>query len=153
MKEIAVVLHGNLLRENIPRLERLAQVPVDVRWLPDDIDEPAYRKAVAQADALVATELRHDISDLRSLKLVQVPAAGYEKIDFDCLPSSTPVCRAGGHGDGIAEYLLMAVLAANHRLIEVDQELRQGRWTSRGAYRRPLRGLLVFSAISDGTKS
>jgi len=144
---VRVVLHGTAVSENEARLRRHARYPVEVTHLPDAVGLQEFRKAMAHADVLVATELKHDLRDFAGLRLLQVHAAGYERIDFDCLPSSTPVCRATGHGPGIAEYVLMAALAANHKLVVVDQSLRKGRWQFRGAYHRPHRRELSSSSV------
>ena len=62
------------------------------------------------------------------LRLVQVPGAGVDRIDRAALPAGAVVANAYGHERGIAEYVLGAMLAWNHRFIAVDASLRRGRW-------------------------
>ncbi|WP_314325068.1 2-hydroxyacid dehydrogenase [Paenarthrobacter ilicis] len=65
------------------------------------------------------------------LKVVQITAAGTEHIAAGCLPPGTTVANAGGHGRSIAEHVLMVVLAARRQLLNVDPDLREGRWANR----------------------
>lgn len=133
-----IALAGAPVIENRRRLEQ-AGLDVEVRDVPDGLSAADYRAAVADATVIVGTELPHDVSDLAGLKLFQVHAAGYDKVPFARLPATATICRSGGHGPAIAEYVLMALLAASHRLPQVDRHLRAGNWADRGMYLRPLR--------------
>jgi len=62
------------------------------------------------------------------VRLVQVPGAGVDRIDRGALPPGAMVANAYGHERGIAEYVLGAMLAWNHRFVSVDAHLRRGRW-------------------------
>jgi phosphoglycerate dehydrogenase-like enzyme len=71
------------------------------------------------------------------LRLVQVPGAGVDRIDREALPPGTVVANAYGHETGIAEYVLGAMLAWNHRFVAVDASLRRGRWEAAWSHDAP----------------
>src|SRR4029453_2828910 len=62
------------------------------------------------------------------LRLVQVPGAGVDRVDRRALPASAVVANAYGHDRGIAEYVLGAMLAWNHRFAWVASGLSSGPW-------------------------
>jgi phosphoglycerate dehydrogenase-like enzyme len=71
------------------------------------------------------------------LRLVQVPGAGVDRVDRRALPASAVVANAYGHDRGIAEYVLGAMLAWNHRFVSVDASLRRGRWEAAWSHDAP----------------
>jgi phosphoglycerate dehydrogenase-like enzyme len=71
------------------------------------------------------------------LRLVQVPGAGVDRVDRRALPASAVVANAYGHDRGIAEYVLGAMLAWNHRFVSVDASLRGGRWEAAWSHDAP----------------
>lgn len=86
---------------------------------------------VRDLDFLIAAKVtREMIAAAPRLKLIQAPGVGYDGIDLDAagergIPVAITVC---GNPVEVAEYTLMAMLAASRRLVELDRELRRGRW-------------------------
>lgn len=86
---------------------------------------------VRDLDFLIAAKVtREMIAAAPKLKLIQAPGVGYDGIDLDAagergIPVAITVC---GNPVEVAEYTLMAMLAASRRLVELDRELRRGRW-------------------------
>ena len=70
---------------------------------------------------------------------MQLQAAGYDRIAFDCLPPQAAVCNAFGHERAIAEYVLMTMLMWTHRWKAVEESFRAGSWEYSGAMVGPLR--------------
>lgn len=97
----------------------------------DETDSAAFAKAVALADAIVSMDWHWDIPAPR-LKLLHLPGAGTDEIQFAKLPAATTVCNVFGHDIGIAEYVLAGMLEMTVGLRAMDQALRQDRWT--GSY-------------------
>lgn len=64
------------------------------------------------------------------LRLIQSPGAGYDGIDLEAASEfGVPVaCTTCGNTDEVAEHTLMLMLAVSRRLVELDRELRQGKW-------------------------
>lgn len=64
----------------------------------------------------------------KRLRLVQVPAAGLDRIDRAALPAGVMLANAYGHEAGIAEYIMGAMLAMTRRFLPLDADLRRGLW-------------------------
>jgi phosphoglycerate dehydrogenase-like enzyme len=62
------------------------------------------------------------------LKLVQLPAAGLDRVDRAALPNGAWLANAYGHETGIAEFVIGAMLALTRNLIRLDADLRAGVW-------------------------
>jgi phosphoglycerate dehydrogenase-like enzyme len=68
-----------------------------------------------------------------TLKLVQVPGAGIDRIDRSGLPDGTLLANAYGQETGIAEYVIGAILAITREFLRLDAALRHGNWQSQWA--------------------
>ncbi len=97
----------------------------------DERDARIFDPAVAGADAMISMDWRWDI-DTSKLKLLHLPGAGTDEIEFSKLAPSTTVCNVFEHDIGIAEYVMAGMLEMTLGLRAMDQGLRQGRWN--GSY-------------------
>jgi phosphoglycerate dehydrogenase-like enzyme len=66
----------------------------------------------------------------KSLKLVQVPGAGLDRIERPALPPGTWLANAYAHETGIAEYVIGAMLTSSRQFCRLDASLRAGTWES-----------------------
>ena len=62
------------------------------------------------------------------LKLIQLPAAGLDRVDRAALPPGVRLANAYGHETGIAEYSIGAMLALTRNFAGLDADLRRGIW-------------------------
>ena len=60
------------------------------------------------------------------LQLVQVPGAGLDRIDRSALPSGAWLANAYGHENGIAEYVIGAMVAVTRDFIQSPYRAWQG---------------------------
>jgi len=90
----------------------------------DDLD--AFERALERADAMVSMNWRWDVPATAMLKLLQLPGAGTDDIDFSRLPSSITVCNCFEHEIGIAEYVLGTMLEWVIGIRGLDAQFRQG---------------------------
>jgi phosphoglycerate dehydrogenase-like enzyme len=67
------------------------------------------------------------------LKLVQVPGAGLDRIDRSAIPQGARLANVYGHENGIAEYVMGAMIALTRDLARLDLALRKGDWQSQWA--------------------
>jgi phosphoglycerate dehydrogenase-like enzyme len=67
------------------------------------------------------------------LKLVQVPGAGLDRIDRAAIPGGAWLANVHGHENGIAEYVIGAMLALTRNFVGLDAALRKGDWQSQWA--------------------
>ncbi len=115
---------------------RLALVDryLDTDWrmeVVDEYDDIAFPRALADADAIVSMNWHWSFPALK-LKLLHLPGAGVDGIEFDKVPATVSVCNVYGHDIGIAEYVMAGILEFTIGLMAMDRALRQDRWT--GSY-------------------
>ena len=116
------------------RLQGLVQDRVGVPCQVIAVDEAAIMSKLADLDVLVTLVFNREMAAAsRRLKLVQVPAAGLDRIDPPALPPGVWLANAYGHEVGIAEYVIGAILTWNRELCRADTLLRRGEWDSQWA--------------------
>lgn len=113
------------------RREQLREA-LDPSWdvfihMPGD-DEAPYAAALAEADATVAMAWTADTPPAPHLKLLQLPGAGADRVDFDAVPPRAAVCNVFEHEIGISEYCMLAMLEWDIRLGRMTANLRRGSW-------------------------
>jgi phosphoglycerate dehydrogenase-like enzyme len=97
-------------------------------------DEAGILSRLADADVLVTMVLTGAMGRAGTrLKLVQVPGAGLDRIDRSAMPSGAWLANVYGHENGIAEYVMGAMIALTRELACLDLALRKGDWQSQWA--------------------
>jgi len=139
---LRVALLGDLVVPNLPRLRAKVDFPIEVSCVPAAAPAAERDAAIRAADAVVTTAFPWPATDAHGLRLVQVQAAGWEKVDTACLPATTTVCNAFGHARAAAEYALMTMLMWTHRWKAVEDDFRSGSWAWSGAVNGPFRNEL-----------
>lgn len=95
-------------------------------WSPE-----AQIEAVRTTDVLVAASLPSSLARAaRSLKLIHVTGAGYDRIPLDLLSPGVRVANTFHHGPSIAEYVLAAAVLLTRQTPRSDAAFRQGVWRS-----------------------
>jgi phosphoglycerate dehydrogenase-like enzyme len=105
-------------------------------------DEAGIIACLADIDVMVTMVLTGEMgrASMR-LKLVQVPGAGLDRIDRAALPRGARLANVYGHENGIAEYVIGAMLSLTRDFVRLDAALRKGDWQSQwavGAARPPV---------------
>lgn len=93
-----------------------------------DVDKAAFAAALADADAVVAMGWSPAQPPAPNLRLLQLPGAGYDRIDFAAVPPNAAVCNVFEHEIGIAEYVLAGILQWETWFMRLHNGLRQGSW-------------------------
>jgi phosphoglycerate dehydrogenase-like enzyme len=94
-------------------------------------DEAGIVQSLADIDVLVTMTLTPEMGRAcRRLKLVQVPGAGLEQIDRSAVPAGASLANVHGHENGIAEYVIGAMLTLTRHFVRLDAALRKGEWLS-----------------------
>ena len=63
-----------------------------------------------------------------NLKLIQLPGAGVDEINFKCIPKNISVCNVYEHEIPISEFVLTGMLNWISKFIEIDKNLKKGNW-------------------------
>jgi phosphoglycerate dehydrogenase-like enzyme len=101
-------------------------------------DEAAILHQLGEADVLVSMTFTKELATAGpSLRLVQVPGAGLDRIDRAQLRSGLALANAYGHGAGIAEYVIGTMIALSRAFQRLDQKLRAGQWESQWSVGSP----------------
>ncbi|MBS0223740.1 MAG: hypothetical protein JSR91_23685 [Proteobacteria bacterium] len=102
-------------------------------------DEDAVLAHLAEIDVLVTLAFTTAMGKAAGprLKLVQLPAAGLDRIERAALPSGVLLANAYGHETGIAEFIIGAMLALTRNFLRLDAELRTGVWPGPWAPGKP----------------
>lgn len=102
-------------------------------WIVADPGDPmVFAHALGDADAVVSMNWSAAFPPAPKLRLLQLPGAGTDDIDFDAIPPAASVCNAFEHEIGIAEYVLAAMLEWQIGIQRMSTRLRAGRWS--GSY-------------------
>lgn len=88
----------------------------------------AFSSALADADAAISMNWQRDFPPAPRLRLLQLPGAGTDGIDFATVPPTATVCNAFEHEIGIAEYVLAAILEWQIGVQRMHAQFRAGRW-------------------------
>lgn len=104
----------------------------DVRFVevPDPSDKQRTKRALRDAQVAVGDWPDYPI-DETSVELVQQMGAGTANYDLDALPDGATLCNVYGHGPGMAEHVIMVLLALRRDLLGMDADLREGRWVEK----------------------
>ncbi len=115
-------------------------------WDPDD-RSPAALRALAEADAMIAMRFTADTPPTPRLRLLQLPGAGFDQIDFDAVPPGCAVCNVFEHEIGIAEYICVAMLEWVIGFARMDANLRRGDWSDSLFVDGPVHGELYGRTV------
>lgn len=131
-----------------------AQLDIGIQCVPDALIDHADLATFAAADVLISYSFSAALPCPTRLRLIQVPGAGLEGIDFSAVPPGVLVCNTHGHEPAIAEYVFGALLQHLIPYAQADRALRRKQWTllpPRGARHGELAGrtmaLLGFGHI------
>jgi phosphoglycerate dehydrogenase-like enzyme len=117
--------------DNDGRLKLIADF-VTTKWdfeVVDSDNRPALAAALQAADAMISMDWPADMPAAPSLKLLQLPGAGIDDIEFAAVPIKAAVCNVYEHEVGIAEYVMASMLQWVVGIPSMDAALRRGDWT------------------------
>src|SRR5918998_1443622 len=135
---IDVTVHAPHLAAYAEQLERAVSTPIRVRVTPTFRDEDAL-PLVRDAEIVVTSHWSVQLGEAAAaLRFLQLPGAGWDKIDPAGIPPGVLVANCYEHEQGIAEYVLMMCLALNRKLLEADRTIRMGIWRLFPAIGHPL---------------
>lgn len=99
------------------------------------------------ADAVVTQYWSSRTPPALGLKLMQLPGAGFDAIDFSQVPEHCTVSNVFEHEIGISEYIVLALLESEIKLAEMNAHLRRGRWQDGFVTGAPFHGELFGKRV------
>lgn len=104
---------------------------VDLNLTPTLLDDDVV-PILADADVWISKRFTARMAESANrLKLIQTIGAGTNEIDFDAVPPGTTVCNVGGHEVGVAEHVMMCMLALIRDLTGMNERMHRGNWQDR----------------------
>src|SRR5882757_2653455 len=101
-------------------------------------DEAGVVDQLRDADVLVSMAFTKEMAAAgTSLRLVQVPGAGLDRIDRSQFRAGLALANAYGHEAAIAEYVIGSMIALTRSFQRLDQKLRAGQWESQWSVDAP----------------
>lgn len=97
-------------------------------WNEKDGDD-ALARMRDEVDAIVSMFWSKEFLPASNMKLIHLPGAGLDGIDFNSVPTDCAVCNVYEHEIGIAEYCVASLLDWEIGLGQMHQRMRQGDWT------------------------
>lgn len=101
------------------------------------MDPAEMQERFGGALAVIAVDISAGLPLPNGLRLLQVPAPGWDGVLPKHVPLMTSICNVGGHEIAVAEYCVAQMLAWRHRLREAEQDFRAGSWACSGRYGAP----------------
>ena len=115
--------------------------------LPEPDSPQQVREAVFDAHMLLSMSFDASYTPAPRLKLLQLPGAGLDRVEFEAVPASATVCNVYEHEVGIAEYLVAVMLEWEIGVRAMHDNMRQGRWRGSFVDRAPLHGELAGKTV------
>jgi len=144
---VRIVFHGEVAAQFSTGFQDLLSEKAEIAVLLDNLAAEADRQAYESAEVIVSFQFTAMLPRPEGLKLLHLPGAGYDAVDFNALPPSAIVCNCFGHEQPIAEYVMAALLMREVPLAAADKMLREGDWSYRGSPAKSGRGELAGQTI------
>ncbi|MFC7400455.1 NAD(P)-dependent oxidoreductase [Chelatococcus sp. GCM10030263] len=90
---------------------------------------PSFDNQIGPEDVVISLRFSRKTSPAPSFRLLHVPGAGLDGIDFNTLPAASTVCNVFEHEIPIAEYVCLAMLQWEIRLDEMRQSFTPQSWS------------------------
>ena len=94
------------------------------------------------ADAVVTQYWTAEVPPTPRIRLLQLPGAGFDAVDFDAVPPGCAICNVYEHEIGISEYIVATLLEREIGIARMDRALRRGVWRDGFVLGAPLHGEL-----------
>lgn len=100
-------------------------------FFPESSSSEEILEHVKDADVLVGTNITKQMLECSSLKLIQIPHAGVERLNFELLKQyDIPVCNSHSNAQSVAELALGLLLGIAKKIPYHDKLLRIGNWNA-----------------------
>lgn len=110
---------------------RPGDVKVEFLPVPDLCDQARVLDVLGRADAVVGL-LPADAVPMPNVRLVHAVGAGVDHYAEGSIPTQASLCNVYEHNQGIAEHVVMLLLALRRDLLGMDRRMRAGDWSREG---------------------
>ena len=99
--------------------------------IPETDEREDIKKYLKEVEVVVGgTFSKEDLEQAKKLKLVQIPFAGVDKLDFNLYRNYSDmfICNIHANKNAVAEHAFALVLALAKNIVINDKDLRLGKW-------------------------
>ena len=99
--------------------------------IPKTDERETIEKYLKQVEvAIGGTFNKEDLKQAKKLKLIQIPFAGVDKLDFSLYKNYPEIfiCNVHANKNAVAEHVFALILALAKNIVTNDRDLRLGRW-------------------------
>lgn len=123
----------NLLIKKSDNDGRLARIPefLATEWcieVADEHDRETFSEALLRSDACISMQWPADMPAAPRLKLLHLPGAGTDAVDFSAVPAAATVCNVFEHEVGISEFVMASMLQWMIPIPRLQADLRRRQW-------------------------
>ena len=93
------------------------------------LNSDLWLERLQEVDALISMRWMDPGIPCHNLKLIQLPGAGLDGLEFQTIPAHTSVCNVFEHEVPIAEFVVAAILQWVTQLNALDRSMRQNDWS------------------------
>lgn len=133
-----VVVFAPHLESYIPGLIKAVSQPLTVRTSPTFFEADVL-PLLPGAEIVVTSHWSHRLGQAATaLRFIQMPGAGWDKIDPTGIPPGVLVANCYEHERAMGEWTIMMCIALQRKLLEADRTIRMGNWRLFPAAGHPL---------------
>lgn len=124
------VLVDSYASGNRDRLAALLQTPWEIATAALEDSDDTLEEALYSAEAVVSQGWSLRLAGhAAGLRLLQLPNAGADAVDWRAVPEGCVVCNAYEHEAPVAEFAILAIMESAIGLRELDASLRANDWS------------------------
>ena len=123
-----VVMLGSFLMPLMENAASLLPERFKVDFLPSQPENDEQRRIFSEAEVIGGFSLEGGWPTPAELKMWQVFASGYERVDTRTFPSGTLLCNCSGHQIPVAEYVMQSILHWQRPLVDAFQRMKNNDW-------------------------
>jgi phosphoglycerate dehydrogenase-like enzyme len=138
MPTVEVVAFAPFMKDYVARLEHEVSTPIRVRVSPTFREEDVI-PLLPDAEIVLTSHWSKRLGQAApKLRFIQMPGAGWDKIDPAGLQPGVVVANCYEHESAMGEWVMMMCLALSRDLLECDRTIRMGIWRKFNAVGHPL---------------
>ncbi|HZK40076.1 MAG TPA: NAD(P)-dependent oxidoreductase [Atribacterota bacterium] len=99
--------------------------------IPEKDERETIKKYLKEVEVVIGgTFTKEDLEQAKKLKLIQIPFAGVDKLDFSLYKNYPDIfiCNIHTNKNAVAEHAFALILALAKNIVVNDRDLRLGRW-------------------------
>lgn len=99
--------------------------------IPEKDERETIKKYLKEVEVVIGgTFTKEDLEQAKKLKLIQIPFAGVDKLDFNLYKNYPDmfICNIHANKNAVAEHAFALILALAKNIVVNDRDLRLGRW-------------------------